>query len=172
MNWLIIVLRILHIGGGVFWAGSVWTAARYVMPAAAASGAEGQRFMRRLTLEAGLTRAMVASGVITVLAGLWLMQIDSGGHEAEWMRSGMGVMIGIGALAGLGALFVGIRSAMVAGRLGKLLATMESQGGAPRSEQVAEAQAMGASMTRRARAVAIQLIIAVLCMAVARYVVF
>ena len=172
MNWLIVVLRILHIGAGVFWAGAAFAVAGFVLPTVAASGAEGTRFMRRLALERGLTRWMVAAAIVTVIAGLVLTDIDSAGMQPAWMRSGMGIMIGIGALAALGALFVGIRSAMVVVKLGKLLATIESQGGAPKSEQVAEAQAMGAAMARRARAVAIQLVIAVLCMAAARYVVF
>jgi len=80
-NWLIIVLRLLHIFFGVFWGGAVFTAARFILPAAATSGAEGQRFMRRLMLEAGLTRAMIVSGAISVLAGLWLLWIDSAGFQ-------------------------------------------------------------------------------------------
>lgn len=172
MSWLIVVLRVLHVFFGVFWAGSVFTAARYVLPAAASSGAEGQRFMRRLTLEAGLTRAMIISGAITVLAGLWLLWIDSAGFQPSWMGSGMGVMISIGALAAIGGLYTGIRSAMLAMSLGKLLAAIEAKGGPPTPEQMAEAQGIGARLGKRAQAVAVQLAITVLCMAVARYVVF
>lgn len=172
MNWLIVMLRLMHVFAGVFWAGSVFTAARFILPAAAASGAEGQRFMRRLMLEVGLTRAMIVSGVITVLAGLWLVWIDSAGFQPSWMGSGTGVMISIGGLAAIGGLFTGIRSAMLAARLGRLLAALEAQGGAPKPEQLAEAQGIGARLARRSQAVAVQLAIAVLCMAVARYVVF
>ncbi len=174
MNWLVVVLRFLHIFAGVFWAGSVFTVARFVLPAAGAAGAEGQRFMRRLMLDARLTPVMVAAGTITVLAGLVLMHIDSGGHEAEWLRSGMGLMIGIGALAALGALVTGIRSAMLLSRLSKLFAAMEGKGagGTPDAALLAQAQGLGAKLASGARATAIQLVIAVLCMAVARYVVF
>ena len=41
MNWLIVVLRLLHIFAGVFWAGAVFMLTRFVMPAVAASGPEG-----------------------------------------------------------------------------------------------------------------------------------
>ncbi len=172
MNWLMVVLRFLHIGAGVFWAGSVFTVARFVLPAAEAAGEEGQRFERRLMLEQKLTAAMIGSGVITVLAGLWLLHLDSSGNEGPFFKSGMGVMLGIGALAALSALGTGIRSAMLAARLGKLAAAIQAKGGAPAPEQVAELQALGARLGRRARSVAIQLAIAVLCMAVARYVQF
>jgi len=172
VNWLIVVLRLLHIGAGVFWAGAVFTVARFVLPAAAAAGEEGQRFARRLMLQQKLTAAMIGSGVVTVLAGLWLFHIDSGGHEGAFVKSGMGAMLGIGALAALSALGTGIRSAVQAATLGKLAAAVEAKGGAPAPEQVRELQALGAGLARRARSVAIQLGIAVLCMAVARYVVF
>ncbi len=167
MNWLIVVLRVLHVGAGVFWAGSVFAVARFVLPVAEASGEEGQRFARRLMLEYKLTAAMLGSGVITVLAGLWLMGIDSAGFQGAWMGSGQGVVLSIGALAALSALGTGIRSAMLAARLGKLFA-----GGTPSGEQLAEAQALSRRLPRRARSVAIQLGIAVFCMAIARYVVF
>ena len=37
-SWLTIVLRVLHIGGGVFWAGGMFVVAGYVEPAATAAG--------------------------------------------------------------------------------------------------------------------------------------
>lgn len=170
MNWLIVILRLLHVFFGVFWAGSVFTMSGFVLPTAAASGAEGQRFMRRLALERGLTRAMIIAGTITVLAGLALMWNDSAGFQSAWMGSGMGVTLSIGGLAALGALVTGIGSAMLATRLGKLMGPIEASGGAPTADQLAEAQRIGARLAARARAVAVQLAIAVVCMAVARYV--
>jgi len=172
VNWLVVVLRLLHVFFGVFWGGSVFTMARFVLPTAAASGAEGQRFMRRLALERGLTRTMVVAGVITVLAGLALMWHDSAGFQPYWMTSGFGVTISVGGLSAIGALVTGIRSAMLMARLGKLLGAIEAAGGAPSADQLAEAQGIGARIARRVRAVAVQLVIAVVCMAVARYVAF
>jgi hypothetical protein len=172
MNWLIVVLRFLHIFFGVFWAGAVFTTARYILPTVVVSGPEGQRFMLRLALERGLTRAMIVAGTITVLAGLMLMWHDSAGFQRSWMGSGMGVMLSVGALAAVGALATGIRSAMLAAKLGRLAAAMQAKGGPPTPEQQTEAQGLGARLAAGARAVAIQLVIAVLCMAVARYVVF
>ena len=145
--------------------------ARYILPTAAASGPEGGRFMRRLALERGLTRAMVIAGTISVLAGLALLWNDSAGFQRSWMGSGMGVMISIGGLAAIGALFTGIRSAMLVSQLGKLLTAIEAQGGAPSPEVVAQAQQLQPRLAALVRAVAVQLAITVLCMAVARSVV-
>lgn len=172
MNWLLVVLRLLHIFAGVFWAGSVFTVARFVLPLAATLGAEGQRFMRRLTLERGLTRAMIASGTVTILAGLALLWNDSGGFQRAWMGSGMGVVLSIGGLSALGALTSGIQAAVAVSRLGRLGDAIQAQGGPPSAEQAALLQQFGAKLPRASRATAIQLAIAVVCMAVARYIFF
>ncbi len=170
MNWLIVVLRFLHIFAGVFWAGSVFTLTGFVMPLAATMGPDGQRLMRRLTLERGLTRAMIWAGAVAILAGLWLLVHDSGGLQAAWMGSGMGVMISIGGLAAIGALTTGIRAALLVTRLDRLARVVEGQGKPPGPEQMAELQGLGAKLPGTARATAVQLAIAVVCMAVARYV--
>ncbi len=172
MNWLIVVLRFLHIGVGVFWAGSVFTVARFVMPLAATMGPDGQRLMRRLTLELGLTRAMIASGFITVLAGLAMLWYDSAGFQGAYMRSGMGVMLSIGGLSAIGALMTGIQGASAVKGLARIADAVQAKGGAPSTEQAAELATLGAKLPRLSRATAVQLAIAVLCMAVARYIVF
>jgi hypothetical protein len=170
MTWLVIVLRVLHIVGGVFWAGAAFVVAGFVLPTVAASGPEGGRFMRRLALERGLTRSMIAAGVVTVLAGLALMAVDSAGFVGVWMKSGMGLTISIGALAALGALVTGFRAAAMIRRLGSLGAAVEARGGPPTPEQVGEMQGMQRRLAAGARAVAVQLLVAVACMAVGRYV--
>jgi len=172
VNWLIVALRLLHIFAGVFWAGAIFTLARFVLPAVAATGPVGQQFMRQLTMVQGLTRTMTLAGVTAVVAGLWLMWIDSNGFNAGWMGSGMGVMLSIGGLSGIGAAASGVRSGVKASRLGQLFKEMDAAQGAPKPELIAEAQAIGAMLASGVRAVAVMLAITVVCMAVARYVAF
>ena len=172
MNWLIVVLRLLHIFAGVFWAGAIFTLARFVLPAVAATGPAGQQFMRQLMMVQGLSKTMMLAGVTAVVAGLWLMGIDSAWFQPAWMGSGMGVMLSIGGLAGIGAVVVGVRSGMRAARLGVLFKELDAAKGPPRPELVAEIQQIGAKLAAGVRAVAIMLAITVVCMAVARYVVF
>lgn len=66
----------------------------------------------------------------------------------------------------------GIRSAMLVSRLDRLLSGIEAAGGPPKAEQLAKAQALGARLKTSSRAGVVQGAIAVLCMAIARYVVF
>jgi uncharacterized membrane protein len=172
MNWLIVLLRLLHIFAGVFWAGAIFTLARFVLPTVATLGPAGQQFMRQLALERGLTKTMTIAGIVTVLAGLALLWHDSSGFQPAWMGSGVGVVLSIGGLSGIGAAVVGVRSGMKASRLGQLFNEMDAEGAAPNPEQLAEAQAIGAKLAAGVRAVAIMLIVTVVCMAVARYVVF
>jgi uncharacterized membrane protein len=172
VSWLTVVLRVLHILFGVFWIGSLFTVSAFVMPTAATSGPDGMRFMRRLALERGLTRAMVVAATVTVLAGIWLVWIDSNGFLPAWFGGPMGIVISIGALAGIGALVVGIRAATLVSKLDRLMSAIEASAGPPGAAQMAQAQALGARLKASSRAGAIQGAIAVLCMAVARYVVF
>jgi uncharacterized membrane protein len=170
--WLVVALRILHIVAGVFWIGSLFTIAAFVMPAAVAFGPEGQRFLRRLAVQHRLSRAMAGSGVVTVLAGLWLVWIDSGGFQSAWFRTGMGTVLSLGGLAAIGTLAVGIRTGILVHRLDRFARGIEAAGGPPGAEQLAEMQAMGARLKATSRAAMIQGVIAVLCMAAARYVSF
>ena len=172
MNWLIVVLRLLHIFAGVFWAGAIFTLARFVLPAVAATGPAGQQFMRQLTMVQGLTKTMTLAGLTAVVAGLWLMGIDSAWYQPAWMGSPMGIVLSIGGLSGIGAAVVGVRSGMKAARLGGLFKELDAAKGSPKPEVVAEVQQIGAKLAAGVRAVAIMLTITVICMAVARYVVF
>jgi len=115
---------------------------------------------------------MTLAGLTAVVAGLWLMGIDSAWFQPAWMGSGMGVVLSIGGLAGIGAAVVGVRSGIKASRLGVLFKELDASKGSPKPEVVAEIQQIGAKLASGVRAVAIQLAITVVCMAVARYVQF
>ncbi len=170
MTWLMIVLRVLHIGGGVFWAGGTFIFAGYVEPTTAALGAEGGRFMQRLA-SSRYPVAMSVAGILTIVAGVWLLAIDSGGFQPAWMGSGTGVAFSIGGLAGLVAAVIGLgvqgRNAM---RMGALARAIDGQTGGPTAEQTAQVQALRGRLRSGGRWTARLLGIAVVCMAVARYV--
>src|ERR1700752_2038934 len=108
MNTEILVLRLLHIFSGVFWAGGVFYLAFFVFPAVNAMGPDGGKFMQQLSRTRNMPMIMTINGIITVLAGLRLLQIDSGNVQATWFQSGMGLVITIGAVAALGALLIGM----------------------------------------------------------------
>jgi uncharacterized membrane protein len=45
MNIALVLLRLIHIFSGVFWAGSAFVLARFIQPAAAATQPESNKFM-------------------------------------------------------------------------------------------------------------------------------
>jgi uncharacterized membrane protein len=169
MSWLTIVLRVLHIGGGVFWAGGMFLLAGFVEPVAAAAGPEGGRFMGRLA--GRFTPVTIVVGVVTLVAGIWLLWRDSGGFQAAFMGSGTGVALSVGTLSGLAAAVVGIGvGARNALRLRALGGAIQGQAGGPTPEQLGQVQALQRRLRLGARVTALLLAVTVVCMAVARYV--
>lgn len=168
MNWLIIVLRLIHILFGVFWAGSIFFIVSFMLPTARAAGPAGAPFMQRFA-RAGFVNAALGSGALTALAGFGLMWAVSNGDSA-WFGSPTGIVLSIGALAALVTLAIGFfvqRPTM--GRM-KAIAIAIEQNGAPTPEQAAELPLLQAKMGKVARTAAWLLAITVVCMAVARYV--
>ena len=170
MTWLTILLRVLHIGGGVFWAGGTFLLAGIVEPTARAAGPEGGRFIQRL-MGGRFVRAMATAGALAVVAGIWLFSIDSGGFQAAFMRSGVGVILSLGGLCGLLAAFVGFGvQGRNAGRMKAVSAAVQGQSGGPTPEQLAEIQVIWGKLRNGGRLTALLLAVTVLCMAMARYV--
>ena len=170
MTWLMIVLRVVHVAGGVFWAGGTFVFAGYVEPTTAALGAEGGRFMQRLA-GSRYPIAMSVAGILTIVAGVWLLAIDSGGFQSAFMGTGTGIAFSIGGLAGLAAGVIGLgvqgRNAM---RMGMLAKAIEGQKGGPTAEQTAQVQTLRGRLRSGGQWTARLLGIAVVCMAIARYV--
>ncbi|MGD8278873.1 MAG: hypothetical protein PVH00_12630 [Gemmatimonadota bacterium] len=170
MDVLLICARVLHVFLGVFWAGTLIFIATFMGPSVRDAGPDGAKVM------AGLMRRrfldiMPAAAVLTVLSGLYLYWRVSGGFEPEWMGSAAGMTYGIGAVAALIALGLGLgilRPAML-----KAAALGQSVAGAPPEERdraLAAAQALRARAGAVGQVIAVLLAIAVITMAIARYV--
>ncbi|HTT69451.1 MAG TPA: hypothetical protein VMF70_15610 [Gemmatimonadales bacterium] len=170
MSWFTLVLRVLHVGGGVFWAGATFMLAGFVEPAAAAAGADGGRFVQRL---AGGRYPIVVAAValVSIAAGVWLLSIDSAGFQPAFMRSGLGVTLSIGALCALLAAVIGIGvSGRTAAQLKRVAAAVPGQSGGPSPEQLARVVALQGRLRTGGRLTAMLLGVTVVCMAIARYV--
>ena len=101
MNIVMILLRLVHIGAGVFWAGAAVMIAAFVEPAVKESGPEGGRFMQRLVRGQRLSTYMSLSSLATALSGLILYWPVSGHLSVQWLTSGPGLTLTIGSVAGL-----------------------------------------------------------------------
>jgi uncharacterized membrane protein len=171
MDVLQIVLRIVHILAGVFWVGSAYVMVFFVAPTAAELGPEGGKFMAGLSQRRKLPMYSAASAYLTILAGLVLYWRSSDGLDPDWIVSGPGVTFTVGGVAAIIALVLG---ATVIGtgarRLGPLTAQAAAAQGPPSPETAAELQRLGARMRSGSIWIALLLTIAVVAMAVARYV--
>jgi uncharacterized membrane protein len=166
MNLLVIALRIVHILGGVFWVGSAIFNTLFLGPAVGATAEAGQKVVAHLVTKARLTTMISAAAGITVLAGGALYWIDSQGLTSLWTRSGPGTGFGLGALFAL----VGLVFGSIVGRDMSTLVSVASQiSGKPTPEQLGKIQAAQRQLAYAGPATTITLLLALVCMATARY---
>jgi uncharacterized membrane protein len=166
MNTLVIALRLLHILGGVFWVGSSLFLGFYIAPAVAATAESGQKLMAHLVTRARITVWITGAAMVTVAAGATLYWIDSQGLTSAWQNSGPGVGFGLGGLFAL----VGLAFGVLVGRNTSMLGNMAAQiQGKPSPEQMTKVQAAQKQLAYAGPINSLALILALLCMATARY---
>lgn len=168
---LMMWLRLVHILAGTFWVGSAITFAGFIYPAVRASGPAGPRVMRQLMEHQRLTLGFSISAAVTVLSGVAMYAAIGAGGFTEWVRSPMGMTLGIGAIAALIAAAIGSGVAAPAGRrLEALSSRLATASGAPSADHLAELTRVQARLGRASVASAVLLTIAAAAMATARYV--
>ena len=164
------ILRLVHILFGVFWAGGNFMMAGFINPSVKASAPESGKFMQHLAQKSGYPRYAEIAGWLTILAGLGLIWIVSGGFQASWFASRRGIVLTVGGLLAIVAMIIGYAlQKPAAKRLSTLGQEIQAAGGAPTPEQMAEVQAQQKKLTQGARWAAILLAIAVAGMALSRY---
>ena len=149
MNYLMLVLRLIHILAGVFWVGATLTTGFYL------------RANTDIAARARLATTMTIAGILNVLAGYAMYWLDSDGFRSAWMHSGPGIGFAIGGAFGL----IGLILRVLANRNMKMLSNRRNE----------PSQSLDALERRLARLDVFNvwaLIIAVLFMATARYLVF
>jgi len=170
MNLLLLLMRIIHVVGGVFWAGGMFLVANFLMPAIAEAGPAAGPVMAGLMKRRLLTVTPIIA-VLTILSGFWLFWHDASGTGSQFMGSPMGTTLGVGALAALIAFGVGV-GVMRPAQL-KSMALAQQASSKPESEKaalMAEVTRLRGRAGAAGRAVAALLGIAALTMAIARYV--
>jgi uncharacterized membrane protein len=168
---LMALLRVIHIVAGVFWVGSVIFLAGILLPTLQAVGPSAGPVMEHLVRVRRLpVRQMVAMALV-ILSGIALYWIDSAGFQSGWMRSGPGIVFGLGAVLGIAGGGVGMAINSPTGRrLTALTAAIEARGRPPTPEELAEMQRLQNRMRGASRLVAVLLVLATAAMAIARYV--
>jgi uncharacterized membrane protein len=138
----LLLLRFVHIVGGVFWVGSGLFTAFFLAPALTSSGANAGQIFAAL----GRRRLFVALPVVALLtigSGARLMWITSGGFAAAYRASAMGrtfIWSGAAAIAAfLLSLLIARPAAVRAGQLASAAATAAED---ERARLVAQAAAV------------------------------
>ena len=169
MDFYVLTLRIIHILGGAFWAGSAFLLTGWIAPTAGQLRPEGPRFMQRLILGTRSTMAISLAAGLAIVSGLLLYWRASGGLQTDWMSTGAGVMFTIGGLAAIAA---GVLGGLIAGNGKKLAELGSSLQGPPSPEQAVELGHLQSRGANLGAANAVLLVITIIAMASAQYVFF
>ncbi len=163
MVYLLALLNLIHVAAAIIWAGVGFYQFIFLAPAVREAGPAGGAVMGRL-LNGRLLQVMAIVPLLTVLAGLVLYWYVSGGLSAGYLASWQGVVLTIGALAGIAAFFEGM---MVTGPSASKMRDLGNQmaGGPPTPEQAAQMQALGQRLGKAGSRAIIFLTVAVVGMA-------
>jgi hypothetical protein len=171
MDWLLILLRVVHVGSAMSWFGGAVIGSFFLGPAARALGPAGLPFMDQLLngRRMGVFFPIVAG--LTVLSGAALYWRDSGGLSTAWITSASGLTFTIGGLAAIlafvgGMVLIGPSVAEQAAVQRELATT----GGAPSSEQLERLDRADRRMRLANRIDFPLILLAGLTMAIGRYV--
>ena len=158
---MLLVMRLLHIGTGVFWAGTLMFNAAFLMPAFRDAGPDGAKVAAALARRRFMD-IMPWIAALTIVSGIWLFWFDSVGFRPPFMRSRMGISLGVGALAAVIAFVLGV--AVMRPAMNKALRLGQDPA------QQATAQALRVRAGIMGRVISALLGLAVAAMAVARYI--
>jgi len=170
MNGLTIVLRLVHVVGGVLWVGFAVFGAFYLFPSIAETGPDGGKVMAVLERRGLLTGVPIVA-LLTVLSGLWLY-LRAARTAPGFGSSGMGMTLGFGGVCALIALGIGMLVISPSMNRAAAAAQQATQAQAPEERQTL----LGLSTRLRSRAAAaariaaLLLIVAAGAMAIGRYV--
>jgi len=165
-----LILRVLHIGLGVFWAGSVFSFVLFIAKAVKASGPEGGKFMQQLG-RTGYPIAVMIAAIISILAGILLVAKLSSGFQAAWFTTAYAKVLTTGGVLAIIAFIIGFTvNRPAAARINDISSAMTKAGGPPTSEQMQELAALRKKLFTGSNIIAALLTFVVLAMSIFRYV--
>ena len=169
MGILIMILRVIHIFSGVFWVGFGFFNIAFLQPTVQATGAEGQKTMQHLTQKTRLLSTVYATATLTMLSGLLMYWILSG-FRLSFLRSGYGLVLTVGGIAGVIAwIFAVVMIRGIFDQMQTIGQEIQAQGSPPTPEQATRMQALVARLGKLGQVALVFLVIALLGMATAQY---
>ena len=171
MDIELVVLRLVHVVLGAFWAGGMLFLVIFVVPSIGAQWPHGAWVLRGIN-QRRFPQVIPIIALLTIVTGLRLYWRASGGLSASWFQTGTGLSFTVGGLAALGALVEGIVVVRPrATRMDNLLeAAATAPAGPDRDAKLTQARESFVALRGPLRATAVMLAVALVSMAVARYV--
>jgi uncharacterized membrane protein len=165
-----LLVRVIHIVCAALWVGSAAMSAVVLTPALRELGAEAGKFAAALERrKVGMLFGIIA--IITVVTGVWLYWMYTGGFSPEVSRSHAGMAYGAGGLCGIVGLILGVAvltpSHMRAGKLTAQAANLPA--GADRAPLLAQAARLRQRAEIATRIIAVLVVTAATLMAAALY---
>jgi uncharacterized membrane protein len=170
MSSELVVLRIVHVLGGIFWVGSGLFTTVFLAPALGQLGPAGAGPVMGALQQRRLFTILPVVAVLTILSGVRLLQIASGGFSPVYFDSRTGqtfLWSGVAAVIAFLLSLLVARPAMV--RMGQLSASMATMPEAERGARSAEIGRLRRRSGLASIAATVLLIGAAVGMAVARY---
>ena len=170
MSTELLILRIVHVLGGIFWLGSGLFTTFFLIPALGRLGPIAAGPVMSALQQRRLFTVLPVVALLTIISGVRLLQIMSGGFAPAYFASRTGQTLLWSGVAAVSAFLLSVLvsrpAAVRSGQLGASLATMPDAERAARATEVEHLRRRGGV----ASTVAMVLLIgAAIGMAVARY---
>lgn len=164
-----LLLRLVHILAGIFWVGTMFLLAGFLVPTVRETGREGGRFMQHLVQQRRLPVFLGIAVLLTVLSGLTMYARTVVATHGAWAGTRPGITYGIGAVAAILAAVAGMGIGGSAARRMVAVGREVAEAGRPSPDQQAEIGRLQARMALGSRIAAGLLVVAAGAMAIARY---
>ena len=172
MDVTMITLRLIHIVGGVLWAGWAFGLPLFVEPAARAAGPQGGPFMQALTSKTPLVTVMTLTPILVILSGVWLLWIVSGGFDVAYMESRHGITLTTAGAISIVAFVYGLIMVRPLGiRMGQIGREIAMAGNTSTGELLQELSGIRKALKTRGQIIGWLILFSVVGMAISRYVV-
>ncbi len=162
MEILVLLLRLLHIVAGVIWVGFGTAATVVLAPLAKNMGDQGYEMLKAWFTRSHFSKIMPPASILTTLAGLtlWFIRFDMDAMQYRGFASVGSIVLAVGSVFGLMAFGHGIGLGAQTGRFADLVKANQNE---------TAIRSAADSLMRSARVSTILTLIAVVCMASARY---
>jgi uncharacterized membrane protein len=164
------VVRIFHIFGGVFWVGTAWMTAGFLLPTAEAIGSDAEKFMAYINVKRRYPTFIAIAAGFNVLAGILLYWHNFGGAKLPLIITPSGLVETFGALCAIVGFVIGFQVVKpTIEEFGRIGHELHSGAKPPAADQISKLKQVQNRMDRAERFVAVILGLALLAMATMRY---